>query len=416
MGLLDDILKMLGLVSWAPGEGPPGKGGNKPSSDAPAASAAPEVDDDPAMGDLGGNIHHAPKAEVADGEDDDASDWEGPGDWAPKSWRKGAYTWEQADELDYEDFEDGDPTPPSWHSKRSNPTKGFSTLHFTELNNMKSGYHRRMFAVYGIPVGWGKSDAEESELRERIDAIKEGLEEGNDDILSEYGFLDEEHFEYVADRAVPGYRELGDVQAKLDEQMMAQKQAMNDRLQGELAAEIEPVEGVTLEQWAAGQASLSQGGTLDAILSGLGIDQPTWDRVSEEWNARMSRDSTATIATAYGAAFTGAGAGQFGAAGQATGGAMLDASRVGVDGDEPISFEKWIEITEAQNAGTAQGRDPAEVLAEFGMTPADWGTAGGWWSQKFAAEAVSRLDEYNRLSEKYRQKYATGDADDDVEF
>lgn len=398
MGLLDDLMRMLGLQPHAP----------KPTSAA---------GDDPAMGDLGGTMTQAPTAEVPDGEEDDASDWNGPGDWAPMSWRKGAYTWEQAEELSYEDLEDGDPTPPSWHSKRSNPTAGYSTLHVTELNTMKNGHHRRMFAVYGIPVGWGKNDADESELRERVDAIKASLEEGDaDEVLSEYGFLDEEHFEYVADRALPGYREVGDMQALLDEQAKAQKQVMQDRMAGELAGELEPVEGVTMEQWAAGQASLSQGGTLDAILSGLGIDQPAWDRVSAEWNDRMSRDSTATIATVYGQAFSGAGAGQFAAAGQASSASLLDASRTSVDGQEPFSFERWIEITEAQNAGTAQGRDPAEVLAGFGLTAADWGVASGWWSQKFAAEAVARLDEFNRLSEEYRAKYAAGDADADVEF
>ena len=60
--------------------------------------------------------------------------------------------------------------------------------------------------------------------------------------------------------------------------------------------------------------------------------------------------------------------------------------------------------------------DAAGVLASFGMTPADWGMASAWWGQKFTAEAMLRIDEYNQLTEKYQAKYATAKADDDIEF
>lgn len=189
---------------------------------------------------------------------------------------------------------------------------------------------------------------------------------------------------------------------------------MQDRIEGELKGELEPVEGVTMQNWAQAQASLAQGGTVDTILSTLGIDQPAWDRISEEWNARMSRDTTATIATVYGQAFSGGGT--FGASGDATASALLDASQTGVDGEEPFPFEKWIEVTEAQNAAAEQGKDPVAVLASFGLTPAEWGVGGCWWGQKFSSEAIARMAEYNELSEKYRAKYAAGDADADVEF
>ena len=283
------------------------------------------------MGKLGGTITSAPVAEVAPGEDDDASDWDGPGDWAPKSWRKGAYTWEQADELDYEDLVEGEPLPPSWHGKRSNPTSGFSTLHIYEFNNMVSGYYRRLHAVYGVPVGWATLDADEGTFRARIDEIKAVDESGGDldEVLSKFGFLNEEHYEWTADAVAPGYRELGDMQAKLNQVAAEQKQIMADRMAGELKGELEPVEGVSLEDWAGGQASLSQGGTVDNILAVLSIDQPAWDRISAEWNARMSRDTTATIATAYGNAFTGAGLGRFGAQGQASSDSLLDRQQDG---------------------------------------------------------------------------------------
>ena len=79
-------------------------------------------------------------------------------------------------------------------------------------------------------------------------------------------------------------------------------------------------------------------------------------------------------------------------------------------------MERWIEITQAMNAGTAKGIDPAATLASYDMNAADWGTAGGWWSQHFNANAIALLPEYNRLTEVYEAKFAAGDADADVEF
>lgn len=79
-------------------------------------------------------------------------------------------------------------------------------------------------------------------------------------------------------------------------------------------------------------------------------------------------------------------------------------------------MEKWIEITEAQSAASRQGLDAATVLASYGMTPADWGVGGGWWSQHFTANAMKLMPEYNRLQEKYKEKFASGFNADDIEF
>src|SRR5690606_28682485 len=114
-----------------------------------------------------------------------------------------------------------------------------------------------------------------------------------------------------------------------------------------LAGEFAPVEGVDLDRWAAAQARVASGGQLDEILATLGIDQACWDRVSAEWNARMARDTTATIATAYGKAFSSSGQGQFGGAAAAGAAAMTGGS---VQGEAPIPLERYVEIQEAQSA------------------------------------------------------------------
>ena len=254
-----------------------------------------------------------------------------------------------------------------------------------------------------------KSDAEAAEFRARIEAIEAVRAEGDDDdvaaVYRSWGFLDEAHYEWIRERLIPGYAQRGAMQQTLDHQRAALKEQVQGRAAG-MSAELAPVHGVSMEDWAGGNARLAQGGDLAQVLAVLGVDEPTWQAVSAEWNRRMSADATATIATVYGQAFMGAGVGRFAAAGQQAASSLLDSGASDVAGGEPIPFARWIEITEAQSAGVARGEDAADILAGFGMTPAEWGVVGGWWSQRFAAEAMTRLEEYNQLSARYREQYS----------
>ena len=111
------------------------------------------------------------------------------------------------------------------------------------------------------------------------------------------------------------YPTAGDwMQAKMTTTQTLMMGEMNLRLEGELKGEIEPVEGVSLDAWAGAQAKIASGGAVDDAIKSLGIDKAKWERVSAEWNARMSRDTTTTIATAYGKAFMASGQGGHGAA------------------------------------------------------------------------------------------------------
>jgi hypothetical protein len=268
---------------------------------------------------------------------------------------------------------------------------------------------------------WGGWDPENwASFWENVFAIEAAGNRSDEDLqaaLVQRGLKNKAHFDRVRDTFQSHY---GDdpafSQAAIDARMRSMKQTVAGRMQGELKGELAPFEGVTLEQWAFVMAKVAGGGALEPLLKLAGWDQPKWDRVSAEWNARMSRDTTATVATAYGQAFMATGDGPFAAAGKAAAGSMVDASKSGVEGKDPIPFEKWIEITEAQNAGSQQGMDAAAILKSYGMTPADWGRVGGWWSQKFTANAMTMINEYNRLSQKYKEKFSRGFSADKIDF
>ena len=246
--------------------------------------------------------------------------------------------------------------------------------------------------------------------------------------LNKFGIRDEQHFYQVkatleryvisddAEQRWGGLDEIMQIQlnAKQDRAMAA----MQQRAEGELAGELEPVEGISLEQWASAQARLASGGEVEPIIAELGIDQAHWDRVSAEWNARMSRDTTATIATAYGNAFAGAGQGQYAAA--AADGVQAMAPGGDVDGEPPVSMDRYVEIMVAQSAAADQGRDANEVLAQYGINAMEWGQIGGWWGAKMSRHAMedggALLNEFNELQAKWEAHFGVGDADEDVEF
>ena len=258
--------------------------------------------------------------------------------------------------------------------------------------------------------GWDPNDVDA--FWDRVHAIEAAGNQGDDELeaaLHQHGLRDKAHFDRVRDTFGAHHGSSPDfAQAALDARTRQTKHAMKARMEGSLKGELAPVEGASLEQWAWVMAKMASGGDIGALLKTAGWDRGKWDRVSAEWNARMSRDTTATIATAYGQAFVATGAGPFGAAGKASAASMLDASQRDVGGQEPIPFERWIEITEAQSAASQQGIPAAQILQSYGLTPADWGTIGGWWSQRFNANAMKLINEYNRLSEKYKAKFARG--------
>ena len=200
------------------------------------------------------------------------------------------------------------------------------------------------------------------------------------------------------------------------QQAMGQFQA---RAQGELAGELGPVEGVKLEDWARAQAGVASGRDLNAVMAELGCDRAKWDRVSAEWLARMSRDTTATIATVYGQAFSASAQGQFGAAAAQGVGGM---SNVGATDDQrpPITLEQWVEVQEAMSAAANEGRDPNGVLPQYGLSVMGFSNASSWWSTHFSQNAMKNGGELHRrfseLSDFYRAKFAGPSADGDIDF
>lgn len=170
---------------------------------------------------------------------------------------------------------------------------------------------------------------------------------------------------------------------------------------------LAPFEGVTVEGWAKAAAALGSepdAGRQGKLLLQLGMDAAKWQRVNDEFQARMQRDTSFVIAQAFGAAFTQAQTGGVGAGGSAA-----------QAGDEPVSFERYAEIMGAMGAWGQSGADVnANLKQHFGITAMDISKIAAFWNTRFQAD-VKLMIKHGELMTKYQEQYAgAGGHDDDL--
>jgi hypothetical protein len=181
---------------------------------------------------------------------------------------------------------------------------------------------------------------------------------------------------------------------------------------------LAPEEGVTIEQYAWVCANVA-GRNIDMpqlaqLLAQVQMDIPKWERVNKAWVARMGADPTGTITMAFTKGYTGAGAGQYGAAAQAAAQAMSGAPGTAPAGAEPVSLEKYAEIGVAMGAWSKQGKDVNAMLQQhFGMNAGDLSNIGMYWSQRWMAD-ISLLSAYERYQNAAKPKWETPAADADL--
>jgi hypothetical protein len=176
---------------------------------------------------------------------------------------------------------------------------------------------------------------------------------------------------------------------------------------------LDPVQGVSLEDWAGANAKIAAGESLEVVLKVLQLEKPAWDAISAEWMGRMSRDTTFAISTVYGGAFTNPNIGRFAVKGGAAaapkpaGGGALDK----VLGD----FELYVKIMTHQSVGAGQGQDAAAILKKYGLTVADWAKVGMHWGTKMTSD-MALATKMGGLMQKFTAELSAPGAGDDISF
>lgn len=236
-----------------------------------------------------------------------------------------------------------------------------------------------------------------------------GTDESRAEIMARYGIRDRMHWLTVKESCYGvlaqeyGGNEVG--QREMNWRMgQMQRHQMEQQTKMASAGGFEPVEGVTLEAWAAINASIVSGANTEDLLKGNRIDKARWDRVSAEWNARMARDTTFAVATVYGNAFQAASTGKFGEYAREAAAARAANRDLGLA--PPIEYERYYEILQEQAYAAKQGKDPVAALKDCGLTIVDWTDLGNYFGYFFHRDAVRNWDHYQAIHERVEAKYA----------
>lgn len=213
------------------------------------------------------------------------------------------------------------------------------------------------------------------------------------------------------------------MQAMMDGSMRAQQEQMKQAIK---PGQMDPIDGVSIETWGRVSARKAQMAGADAAALGklyaeFGVDEATFHRADQGWQARMRQAddpmAAAAIATEYAKYFAAAGQGAYGATAQAASAGLGVGGQIGAaaSAPEPCTFERYVEIMAAQAAWSEQGRDIQAMLkSTFGLTILDYSNISAYWSQKQQSDWQRYHREYTEYEAKFKQKYSAPSADDDL--
>lgn len=262
-------------------------------------------------------------------------------------------------------------------------------------------------------IGMDKDDFVEYHVKTQLFSMAQADGKTEEEAVMEQGFHSKKHYRQVSNYMMYRCTELvkdetGEYDTVISdvwnnagaEAAMKAVQLMQASAASADPTLLEPVNGVTVEQWAGAAAtmgSLGANATPDQVAEALGkfgLDLAAYNAAQEGWMAKMQGDTTGAISQKYAEGFAG--------------GQGLDTSV------EPCTFEYYIEIQVAQEAWAASGKDVnAELQSVFGITAIDYSNHSQYWSMKYATD-MALIAKAEELREKFLAKYSTAGMDDDL--
>ena len=242
-----------------------------------------------------------------------------------------------------------------------------------------------------------------------------------DQAIREHGFRNRDHMDRVGQYVAAKWSRLGKNDDGEDDVLLDdeyQNAALKART-GQVAAMqanalaadpslLQPVEGVSVDQWATAAATMAQLGNatpqqVSQALAKIGITKEQYDKANAGWQAKMQGDTTFVIATKYGEAFQ-----------KVQQGVAAQTGLAGGNGGEPCSFEKFVEVMVAQGCWAEQGIDVASQLkTTFNITIPEYSRWSAYWSPKMSMDVKYSRD-FTKLEAQYKAKYKGAGLDDDL--
>jgi hypothetical protein len=288
--------------------------------------------------------------------------------------------------------------------------KDLKLPHWIDLNKHKSGIARK-----GTILGYETPDQYVGKDAQKNLVIFENLEKQSDILIKEAGFKDKEHLLYIIDYTKNEIKKAyAEAQSVLDEskgKLDGMMQKNIEKVKG--SGLLDPINGVSLDDWAAANAKIAGGMPVKDVLKVLNIEKPSWDEVSAEWMARMSQDSTFAISKVYGDAFVNPNIGKFASSvNQAASSSSPSSEKVKND------LDLYIKIMCHQNIGSTQGIDAATILKMYDLSALDWSMISSHWGPQLAGNLENAM-KMSSLMEKYNTEFAASappKAGNDIDF
>lgn len=183
---------------------------------------------------------------------------------------------------------------------------------------------------------------------------------------------------------------------------------------------LEPIHGITLEDYSAACAKLGSGLSEADVAKALGVEVPVWQEANLLWPERMKQDPTFHIVTLFGQ--------HFGAADQhpKLGNLKPAASAEGTGYIEQIKTDKdfYQELEVARQVAYEYGLDGAQwILEKYGISIGDFQIAASIWNEQIHKDIQADFERYNQTQDAYRTKYQQlfadaqgGNVADDINF
>jgi hypothetical protein len=237
-----------------------------------------------------------------------------------------------------------------------------------------------------------------------------GTDESRAEICERYGIRDRLHWQTVRDSVFSVLaRKYGSYEEAVQREMNWRQGQMQNHMSGQVAkaaasGELNPVEGISLEKWAAINAAIVGGANHEDLLRGQGIDQARWDRINAEWNARMARDTTFAVAKIYGEAFQNASKGKYAEHVREANAAR--AANRDLQCALPMTYEAYYDLLLQQAYASKRGEDPIAALKACNLSVVDWTDLGTVMGYAFHRDAVRNWNTYQEIHQRLDAKYA----------
>jgi hypothetical protein len=157
-----------------------------------------------------------------------------------------------------------------------------------------------------------------------------------------------------------------------------------------------PVNGITFEEWAAGNARLANEQPLADVLAVLNVDQAKWNKANQAFlNALQQGDPASYTLAHYAEVFANPAVGRF----------KEHTEQAKLQG-KLVTFVAYARVQAHLTVASEFGKDPQSILKEHNLTVYEFSQEAGHWVQATASAAGTRkIEKMNHIREKFEADY-----------